>query len=107
MIKKIIGICLLVFGGLFFLLIGYGLVENLTTTREELIQQERTFFDEIGMGSYYSEEQIEKIVDENRKSDMIFSLIAMPIVASIAFGGFALFKRGRKDIQLSDIFKFD
>ena len=107
MTKKIIGICLIVIGGLLFLWTGYGLVKNLTTTREELIQQARTLFDEKGMSSYFSEEQIDKMVDDTRKYGMIVPPITMLIGAGIAFGGFALYKRGRKDTQLSDTFKFD
>ena len=59
------------------------------------------------MSSYFSEEQIEKIVDDSRKYGMIVPPIAMLIGVGIAFGGFALFKRGKKDSQLSDTFKFD
>ncbi|HQF01113.1 MAG TPA: hypothetical protein PKZ05_03485 [Bacteroidales bacterium] len=107
MTKKIICIFLLVIGGLLFLWTGYGFVKNLTPTREELIQQTRTFFDEKGMSTCFSEEQIEKIIDDSRKYGMIVSPIAMLIGAGITFGGFALFRRGRKNTQLSDPFKFD
>lgn len=111
MTKKIIGICLLVLGGVLFLWTSflwtsYGLVKNLTTSREEQIEQTKTMVNEEGISSYFSDEQIEKMVDDSRKYGLIIPPIMMLIAGGIAFGGFALFKRGKKDEQLSDTFKF-
>lgn len=75
MTKKIIGICLLVFGGGIFLLLAYGIVRNLITSQE-------------AFRGYAA-------------------LITMFIGAAIAFGGFALFKKGKKDAEHSNIIKFD
>lgn len=46
-------------------------------------------------------------MDESIKYSRIFSPIIMLIGAGVAFGDFALYKRGKKDEQLSGTFKFE
>ncbi|GEM_PF-1299311 len=155
MTKKISGICLLVLGGLIFLLACYGIVQNTTTKIEYVNEAEiykavdgKIIMDEQsrkehnkhvfemkrldlelnkikGQISEYEEslqlldidweEDLAKI-NENRNNLILITLqdgikygyIIMFIGLGIAFGGFILFKRGRKDSQLlSDTFKFD
>lgn len=107
MTKKIIGICLLVLGGVIFLWTGYGFVKGLTTSKEEMIKQVKTEFAKKGIDNYFPDEQLDKMMDESIKYSRIFSPIIMLIGAGIAFGGFALYKRGKKDEQLSGTFKFE
>jgi uncharacterized protein with PQ loop repeat len=107
MTKKIIGIFLLVLGGAIFLWTGYGFVKNLTMTKQEMIEQVKTDLAKKGVDNYFfSDKQLEKMLDESTKRSKKISPLIMFIGAGIAFGGFALYKRGKKDAQISDTFKF-
>jgi len=107
MTKKIIGISLLVLGGIIFLWTTYVFVKNLTVTKEELIEQVKIELAKKGVDNYFTDEQLDKMMDENIKFGRIASPIIILIAAGIAFGGFALYKRGKKDAELSNTFKFD
>lgn len=107
MTKIIIGVCLLVIGGSFFLSEVYSSIKYFTSTREELKQQVRSYTDWPEHGIYMSDEKVDKEVDEIRKWHVIGTPIAMLVGISIAYGGFVLFKRGRKDKKLTETFKFD
>lgn len=107
MTKKIIGICLIVIGASIFLLFGYNYIKNLTTTKEEMIEQVHTELAKSGLDNTLSDEQLDKSLEESMKFGKIFSPIVILIGAGIAFGGFALYKRGKKDALLSNTIKFD
>lgn len=107
MTKKIIGICLIVLGGTIFLWTGYGFVKTMTMTKQEMVEQVKTELAKKGADNYFSDEQLDKMVDDSIKYERIISAIMMLIGAGFSFGGFALYKRGKKDAQLSDTFKFE
>ncbi len=108
MTKKIIGICLLILGATFFLWTGYNLVKNLTTTKQEMIEQTKKELAKKGISSddYYTEKLLNETIDDSIKYGRIISPILMLIGAGIAFGGFTLYIRGKRNAQLSDTFKF-
>lgn len=46
------------------------------------------------------------MIDDNLKYYYVTAPIMIIIGGGIAFGGFALYKRGKKNSQLTDTFKF-
>lgn len=61
-----------------------------------MIEQVKTELAKKGIDNYFSEEQLDKMMDDSIKYGRIFSPIIMLIGGGIAFGGFALYKRGKK-----------
>ncbi len=101
------GIFLFFLGGTLFLGIGYGFINKLTMGKQEMIEKVKTELAVKGVENYFSDEQIEKMLDDNMKFGKTISPIIMLLGVGIALGGFILYKRGVKDAQLSDTVKFE
>jgi len=105
MTKKIIGICLIVLGGLIFAACSYGLFQIVfqpdlmkAKTEQQLVEKG------------FSAEQIEMsmmMVEKTYGTMKIVNSVIAIVGLGIALGGFFLFRKGKKDAQFSDSFKFD
>jgi uncharacterized membrane protein SpoIIM required for sporulation len=107
MTKKILGISLIIIGGAIFLLTSISLVNNLTTSKKEMMEQVKTELATKGTKSHYDDENLSMILNESNQYGRMFLSIILLIGLGIGFGGFVLFKRSNKYNKLSGTFNFD
>jgi len=100
--KKIIGIFLIILSSLIILRSGYVLIDSLGINREELIEQNKRDF-----LLFDNDQEREDFVDNHILWERLPAAVFLIIGLGIAYGGYALFKKGKKDKELSDTFKFD
>jgi len=105
MTKKIIGISLIVLGGLIFAGSSYELFRIVFQPELMKAKTEQQFV-EKGFTTEQIETNMMWVEKTYRTWKTVSSVIAI-VGLGISLGGFLLFRKGKKDAQFSDNFKFD
>lgn len=105
MTKKIIGICLMVLGCLIFAVYIYSIFQIVFQPERIKAKTEQQI---INKG--FPSEQIQinmMMIENNYKTMKIVNSVISIVGLCIAFGGVSLFRKGKKEVQFPDNFKFD
>jgi len=105
MTKKIIGISLIVLGGLIFAYSSYTLFHIVFQPELMKVKTEQGLV-EKGLTAEEIETYMMRVEKTYRTGKTVSSVIGI-VGLGISLGGFLLFRRGKKDAQFSDNFKFD
>lgn len=100
MAKKIVGIILIILGSYFIVMTAVSAVNLTKTSQQERIEQDLKEYKGV-----FTMDEIKSMEDSNHRFAISFLIIAPIIGGALLWGGFALFKSGKKQSKHNDSLK--